>query len=56
MTECFEKIIRLSPSEEAMGVFHRLPEGDGSCIADIGPMRVSLPDEIASKLKRLKGQ
>jgi hypothetical protein len=37
-------------------VLHELHEVDGSFIADIGPVSVWLPNEIASKLNGLKGQ
>lgn len=56
MKECTEKITRLSPFEEAIGVLHKLQEIDGYCVANIGPVCVSLPEDMASKLKGLEGQ
>jgi hypothetical protein len=52
----YSEIICLSPFEEAIGVLHELHELDGSYIADIGPIHVWLPEEIATKLKGLQGQ
>jgi len=51
-----EKIVRLAPFEEAIGVLHKLQEFDGYSLANIGPVCVSLPEDIASKLKGLQGQ
>lgn len=56
MIECQEKIIRLAPFEEAIGVLHKLREIDGYSIANIGPVYVSLPEEVASKLKEMQGR
>ncbi len=56
MAECFEKIIHLSPFEEAIGVLYKLYEVDSIWIADIGQVHAWLPDEIASKLNGLQGQ
>jgi len=56
MIESTEKLIRLSPFEEAIGVLHKLHKDDGCCIADIGPVRVTLPEDMASKLEGLTGQ
>jgi hypothetical protein len=51
-----EKIVRLAPFEEAIGVLHKLQEFDGYSLANIGPVCVSLPEDIASKLKGLQGR
>lgn len=51
-----EKIVHLAPFEEAVGVLHRLREIDGYCLANIGPVCVSLPEDMASKLKGMKGR
>jgi O-succinylbenzoate synthase len=56
MIEFTEKITRLSPFEEAIGVLHSLQELDGYCLANIGPVCVSLPEDMASKLKGMQGQ
>ena len=56
MIESKEKIVRLSPFEEAIGVFHKLQEFDGHCVANIGPVCVFLPEDMASKLKGLQGK
>ena len=56
MIECQEKIIRLAPFEEAIGVLHKLRELDGYSLANIGPVCVSLPEEVASKLKGMQGR
>jgi hypothetical protein len=56
MKECTEKISRLSLFEEAIGVLHKLRKIDGYCLANIGPVCVSLPEDMASKLKGLEGQ
>lgn len=56
MMESTEKIIRLAPFEEAIGVLHKLQELEGYSLANIGPLCVSLPEDIASKLNGLQGQ
>lgn len=56
MTECHEKIIRLAPFEEAIGVLHKLQELDGYFIAEIGAVSVSLPEDMAFKLREMQGK
>lgn len=56
MIEPTEKIIRLAPFEEAIGVLHKLQELEGYSLANIGPVCVSLPEDLASKLKGLQGR
>ena len=56
MIDSTETISRLAPFEEAIGVLHKLQELEGYSLANIGPVCVSLPEDIASKLKGLQGQ
>jgi hypothetical protein len=56
MIESTEKIIRLAPFEGAIGVLHKHQEMDGYCLANIGPVCVSLPGDMASKLEGLQGR
>jgi hypothetical protein len=51
-----EKIVGLAPFEEAIGVLHELQEIDGSCLAGIGPLCVSLPEYMASRLRESQGR
>lgn len=56
MVENLKNIIRLAPFEEAIGILHRIQEDSGYCVADIGPVRVFLPEEMGPKLDGLRGR
>lgn len=47
---------RLQPWEEARGLLHELQELDGLLVARIGPVVVSLPDELRDRLQSLVGR
>jgi hypothetical protein len=49
------RIYRLQPWEEAVGILQEIQEYEGYCLAKIGPVTVSLPDEIILRLRELKG-
>jgi hypothetical protein len=47
---------RLSPWEEAIGIFHKLYHYDGVLIARIGPVAVHLPFEFEETLRPFVGK
>ncbi len=50
------RIYRLQPWEEAVGILQEIQEYEGYCLAKIGPVTVSLPDEMILRLRELKGK
>ena len=50
------KMYRLACFEEAAGILHGLAENEGSLVAHIGQIHLSLPSELEQSLRPLIGQ
>jgi hypothetical protein len=49
-------VYRLQPYEEALGILKEIQILEGYALAQIGPVTVALPEEMASRLTGLQGQ
>lgn len=46
----------MRPWDEIIGIVHKVEERDDHCLAQIGEFVVSLPNELAPRLKELRNQ
>ena len=46
----------MRPWDEVLGPDHEVEETEGYCLALVGKIPVMLPQELASKIRELKGQ